>query len=80
MAKTREYSALIARAKKVHSEDESIHIRLKALAWAIEDIQRSRTKMIRKCLRELKTLNDLQKWLADQLEEDLLAIEKEEKG
>jgi ribosomal protein S3AE len=80
MAKTREYSDLLVRAKNVHSEDESIHIRLKALAWAIEDIQRSRTKLIRKCLRELKALNDLQKWLADQLEEDLLAIEKEENG
>ncbi len=76
MANTWKYDALLVRAKNAHCEDESMHIRLKANAWAIEEIEQLRTK----CLRELKELSNLQKWLADQLEEDLLAIEKEEKG
>lgn len=76
MANTWNYDDLLVHAKNAHCEDENIRIRLKANAWAIEEIEQLRTK----CLRELKELSDLQKWLADQLEEDLLAIEKEEKG
>ncbi|MGI6688047.1 MAG: hypothetical protein ACOX6Y_06825 [Christensenellales bacterium] len=77
MAKAWKYGALLARAKDAQSGDESIHIRLKANAWAIEEIEQIKTKTMRKCLRELKALNDRQKWLADQLEEDLLEIEKD---
>ncbi len=78
-AKARKYAALLVRAKEAHSKDESLHMRLKAIAWAIEDIEQLRLKTIHKCMRTLKVLNRRQKWLANQLEEDLMAIEKKGK-
>ena len=77
MAKAWKYSALLKRAKDIHSEDEGIRFKLKASAWAIEEIEQLKTKTVRQCFYRLKVLNDRQKWLAHQLEEDLLEIEKD---
>lgn len=77
MAKAWKYSALLKRAKDIHSEDEGIRFKLKASAWAIEEIEQLKTKTVHQCSYRLKVLNDRQKWLAHQLEEDLLEIEKD---
>lgn len=70
---------MLDRVKSIpETEDKNRYIRLQANARAIEEIEKIKTEIIHAHLRTLGTLVDMQRGLADQIEEDLLAIDKEE--
>lgn len=72
------YSDWLVRAYNVHSKDEARQTRLTLSAAAIEELEKIKTNLIHEHLRQLDELSKMQKGLADQIEQDLMEVEKEQ--